>query len=188
MLSAVTSPPLHSQHEPAEPLPVRAVGPAREGALRVGTRCGLIVAAATAGAITGFSLHDPGGPLAPFATSGRMLLGVSLSEGRAAQLSALAGGLALHTLVAVAWSVLFVVLARSLRGVGLWIAAVLFAVAAFAASEFLLPPLLRLAHGARPFPPQLALLYAVLAVALVVGMRLAKSGAVGAATSGPPGT
>ena len=190
MLSAVTSPPLHSQHEPREPIPDgAAIGAEREGAVRVGARCGIVVAAATAGAITGFSLHAPGGPLAPFATTGRMLLGVSLNEARAEQLFALLGGLALHTLVAVAWSVLFALLAGSVRGLRLWMSAALFAVAAYVASEYLLPSLLRLGHGARPFPSQLALLYAVLAVALVVGMRLANSGAVGTAGGGgSPGT
>ena len=155
--------------------------------MRAGARCGLFVAAATAGMITGFALHDPAGPLAPFATSGRMLLGVSLNEGRAEQLAALGVGLLLHTLVAVGWAVLFSLLAGSLRGVARWVAAAVFAVGVYGASELLLPPLLRLGHGARPFPPQLALLYVVLALALVVGMRLANSGAVGAARSGSPG-
>jgi hypothetical protein len=187
LLSAVTSPPLPSQHEPAPPLPVRATGSGRGGALRAGARCGLFVAAATAGVITGFSLHNPSGPLAPFATSGRMLFGVSLGEGRAVQLLALGGGLALHTLVAVGWTLLFSLLAGSLRGVGRWLAAALFAVGAYGASEFFLPPLLRLGHGMRPFPAQVALLYGVLALALVVGMRLANSRVVGAMSDGSPG-
>jgi hypothetical protein len=188
LLSAVTSPLLPSQHEPAAPLPVRATGRGRGDALRAGVRCGLFVAAATAGVITGFSLHSPAGPFAPFATTGRMLLGVSVNEGRAAQLLALGGGIALHTVVAVGWAVLFALLAGSLRGVGRWLAAAVFAVGAYGASEFLLPMLLRLGHGARPFPMQLALLYAVLAVALVIGMRLANFGVAGAASRGSPGS
>jgi hypothetical protein len=55
----------------------------------------------------------------------------------------------------------------------LWIGAALLAAGVYAASEFVLPPLLRLGHGAHPFQAQLALLYAVLAIALVLGMRLA---------------
>lgn len=118
-----------------------------------------------------------------------MLLGVSLNEGHAAQLLALGGGLALHTLVAVGWSVLFALLARSLRGLGLWLAAAVFAVGAYGASEFFLPALLRLGHGARAFPLQLALLYAVLALALAIGMRLATFGDAGSSSSsGSPGS
>jgi hypothetical protein len=192
LLSAVTSPPLPSQHESAAPLSVRAPDPEPGGRARLAVwqavRCGLIVAAATAGVITGFSLRDPAGPLAPFATNGRMLLGVSANEGRLTQLVALAGGLALHALLAVVWASLFVAFAHRLRGARLWVAAALFALGAYGTSEYLLSPLLRLGHGARAYPPQLALLYAVLAVALVAGMRLANSGAVGAARSGSPGT
>ena len=150
-------------------------------------RCGIFVAAATAGVITGFSLHNPSGVLAPFATGGRMLLGVAVSEGRAVQLSALVAGVALHTLLAVAWAVPFALLVGAARGARLWLAAALFAAAAYGASEFLLPPLLRLGHGARPFPLQLALLYSVLALALVVGMRLANSRAAGEARETLPG-
>jgi hypothetical protein len=188
LLSAVTSPPLPSQHESAVPLSVRAPDPERGRSVRTGVRCGLFVAAATAGVITGFSLHSPAGVLAPFATSGRMLLGVSANEGPAEQVVALAGGVLLHALLALAWTALFALLARTLGGLRLWIAAALFAVGAYGTSEYLLPPLLRLGHGARPFPPQLALLYAVLAVALVVGMRLAKSVGEGDARSESPGT
>jgi hypothetical protein len=189
-LSAVTSPPLPSQHESAAPLSERGPGP-EDGERRWAiVRCGLFVAAATAGVITGFSLRGPEGPLAPFATSGRMLLGVTANEGRVAQLLALGGGIALHVLLAVVWTSLFALLARALRarrGLRLWLAAALFTVGAYGTSEYLLAPLLRLGHAARPYPPQLALLYAVFAVALVVGMRLANSGVGGTATSGSPG-
>lgn len=175
MLSAVTSPPLPSPLESPAPAPVRALGPRSGSALRSGARCGLFAAAATAGVIVGFSLRAPAGRFAPFTTTGRMLLGIASSEGRAVQLSALAGGLAFHALLVVGWAVLFALFAGALRGIRLWLAAAIFVAGIYAASEFLLPPVLRLGHGARPFPSQLALLYAVLALALALGMRLAKS-------------
>jgi len=180
--------PLDEQPSPErERLPVvYRPPPPPPGVLRAGVRCGLFAAAATAGAIAGFALHEPGGMLAPYATTGRMLLGVAAGEGRAAQLAALAGGLALHVLVVVAWAVLFAALARALRGARLWLAAALYAASVYWVSEQLLPPLLRLGHGARAFPAQLALLYAVLAVALAIGMRLAFSDRAGDARNATP--
>lgn len=188
MLSAVTLPPLPSPLESPAPEPVRAIAPRRRDALRDGARCGLFAAAATAGVVAGFSRYAPGGMLAPFATSGRMLLGVASSEARAAQISALVGGLALHAAVVVGWGVLFALLAGALRGARLWLAGALFAAGVYATSEYILPPLLRLGHGMRPFPSQLALLYTVLALSLVVGMRLAKSVERGDARNASSGT
>ena len=196
MLSAVTLPPLPSPLEPSAPEADAGAPPAGdawqrprhlEPAIRAGLRSGLFAAAATAGAIAGFSLREPGGVLAPFATTGRMLLGVAAGEARSAQLSALVAGLALHAAIVVGWSLLFALLTRARRGVRLWIGAALLAAVVYAASEFVLPPLLRLGHGAHPYPAQLALLYAVLAIALVLGMRLALLEGAGDVRARAPG-
>ena len=182
MLSAVPFPPFPSSHEPAEREHANVLRRwSRLSVVWAGVRCGLLAAAATAGAIVGFARHDAAGVLAPFATSGRMLLGVAAGEGRPAQLLALAAGLALHVTLVVAWAVLFSFLAGALRGVRLLLAAALFAAAVYAASRFALPALLRLGHGVRAFPPQVAVLYGVLALALAIGMRLAFSSRAGGA-------
>jgi len=180
----VSFPPLPSPHEqqpPAEPERGYAARRwSRKGAaLRAGMRSGVVAAAATAGAIVGFARQESDGVLAPFATSGRMLLGVAAGDERLAQLAALSAGVALHVALVVAWAMLFALLAGALRGVRLLLAAALFAFAVYGASRVALPALLRLGHGVRAFPPQVAVLYGVLAIGLAIGMRLAFSSRAG---------
>lgn len=141
--------------------------------MEVGVRAGLVAAAATAGAMAGFALRDSGRATAPFAATGRMLLGVAAADSGAAQLAALGAGVALHVALVATWASIFALLAGALRGARLALAAALFAGAVYLASEAALPPLLRLGHGIRAFPPQLAVLYTVLALGLAVGMRIA---------------
>ena len=148
-----------------------------DGVLRLGVRCGLFAAAATAGVLAGFAIRAGDGAAAPFAATGRMLLGVPASAGAAAQSLAVVVGVLLHCAIVVAWALPFAALVRRRRSAAvLLVTAALYAAAAYLASERLFPELLRLGHGARAFPPQLVLLYAVLAVALGLGMRLAFSG------------
>jgi len=139
--------------------------------VRGGLRAGTIAAAATGGVVAGFGVRE-GSPAEPFAALGRLLLGVAATEGVGRQLAATAAGLFLHAAVATAWGVLFALVAARLRGWRLVLAAGLFAAAAAVASTAL-PALLRLGYGVRPLPPQLALLYTVLALSLVAGVRLA---------------
>jgi hypothetical protein len=148
-----------------------------EGVLHLGVRCGLFAAAATAGVLAGFAIRAGDGAAAPFAAAGRMLLGVPASAGAAAQSLAVVAGVLLHCAIVVAWALPFAALVRRRRSAAvLVVTAALYAAAAYLTSERLFPELLRLGHGARAFPPQLVLLYVVLAVALGLGMRLAFSG------------
>jgi len=142
--------------------------------LRAALGTGVIAAAATAGAIAGVG---PGrdGALAPFRTLGRLALGVTQNASGSAQSAAVVAGLVLHGAVAVAWGVVFVLVAGGLRGVRRLGAAALFALFVYALDAGLLPPLLRLGHGARAFPSQSAFLHLVLAVALAAGTWLALS-------------
>ena len=156
--------------------PAAPSGRAGDEVLRLAVRCGLFAAAATAGAIAGFAIGAGDGAAAPFAVGGRMLLGVPASDGLMARGVAVAAGVLLHCVVVIAWAVPFVAIARRRGGAVLLVTAALYAAAAYFASERLLPPLLRLGHGVRAFPPQVVLLYAVLAVALGAGMRIAFSG------------
>jgi hypothetical protein len=134
----------------------------------------VIAAAATTGAIAGFGLGRDG-PMAPFRTLGRLALGVTQNAGESAQSAAVVAGIVLHAAVAVAWGVTFVLIAGGLRGLRLVGAAVLFALFVYALDAGLLPPLLRLGHGARTFPSQSAFLHFVLAIALAAGTSLALS-------------
>ena len=151
-------------------------GRAGDEVLRLAVRCGLFAAAATAGAIAGFAIGAGDGASAPFAVSGRMLLGAPASDGVMARGVAVAAGVLLHCVVVIAWAVPFVAIARRRGGAVLLVTAAMYAAAVYFASERLLPPLLRLGHGVRAFPPQVVLLYAVLSVALGAGMRIAFSG------------
>ena len=135
-------------------------------------RAGGIVAAATAGVLAGFGLGGDGAGSA-FRTLGRLALGVPQNGGAAAQSAALVAGCLLHMLVAGLWGAIFLLIAQRLRGVRLAGAAVLFALFVYALDLGLLPPLLRLGHGARAFPSQSVLLHFVLALAVGAGTWLA---------------
>jgi hypothetical protein len=142
--------------------------------VRGGLAAGVLAAAATGGVVAGFGVRE-GSAGEPFAALGRLLLGVAASEPAGRQLVALIAGILLHSATALAWGLLFAALFARLRGLGLVAAAALFAAVAYAVSTRL-PELLRLGHGARAFPPQLVLLYTVLALSLVAGIRLARIG------------
>jgi hypothetical protein len=151
--------------------------------VRGGLRAGTIAAAATGGVVAGFGVRD-GSMAEPFAALGRLLLGIAATEGAGRQLAATAAGLFVHAAVATAWGALFALVAARLRGWRLVLAAGSFSAAAAIASTAL-PELLRLGYGARALPPQLALLYTVLALSLVAGMRLAfPGGRIGDAAPG----
>jgi hypothetical protein len=142
--------------------------------VRGGLSAGVIAAAATGGVIAGFGVRE-GSAGEPFAALGRLLLGIATSEPSGRQLVGLIAGIVLHSATALAWGLLFAALFARLRGLRLMAAAALFAAVAYAVSTKL-PGLLRLGHGARAFPPQLVLLYTVLAISLVAGIRLARIG------------
>ena len=139
---------------------------------RAGLQVGLIAAAATAGALAGFGMGRSG-PLDPFRVLGRLTLGVTQNAGAAAQSAATVAGIGLHTALAGLWGLLFVLVAGGTRGARLALAAALFALFVYALDLGLLPPILRLGHGARAFPSQSAFLHAVLATALGLGTWIA---------------
>ena len=140
--------------------------------VRKGLTAGIIAAAATAGAVTGFGIR-PGEPAEPFTNAGRLVLGIAATENGTRQLGAFAFGVLLHVGAALVWGVAFALLAAGLRGVRLLVAALLFAGAVYAARERV-PELLRLGYGGRAFPPQLVVLHVVLALGLAAGIRLAR--------------
>jgi hypothetical protein len=142
--------------------------------MRAGLQVGTIVAAATAGVLAGFGLGGEGAASA-FRTLGRLTLGVTQNADGAAQIAATITGVGLHALLAGLWGLLFVFVAGGLRGLRLGGAALLFALFVYALDLGLLPPLLRLGHGARTFPSQSILLHLGLAAALGLGTWLAMS-------------
>ena len=127
---------------------------------------GTVAAGAVAGALTGFGVRA-GAAASAFAAAGRRALGAA-----AAPDAALAAGVLVQLLAPLAWGVAFALLAGRLRGAQLWGTALAFAAILFVTRERV-PVLLQLGHGSAVAPPQLALLHIALALALVVGIRIA---------------
>ncbi len=142
--------------------------------MRAGLKVGTLAAAATAGALAGFGFGAEG-PMNAFRVLGRLALGVTQNAGSTAQTAAAVVGVGLHAALAGAWGLIFVYIAGGLRGARLAGAAFLFALFVYALDRGLLPPLLRLGHGARAFPSQSVLLHCVLAVTLGLGTWIAIS-------------
>lgn len=131
-------------------------------------RAGMVAAAATVGAVGTFAARD-GEVLRPFAATGRTLL-ADPSPAAAAL-----AGLAAYAAVAVLCGLLLAVVAWRTRGPLLLAAAAgVSALALLATTQ--LAPSLRLGFGLGVFPLRggpLLFLYALLAAALALGMRLA---------------
>lgn len=133
---------------------------------------GLLAAAASAGVIVGDGWRS-GTAWEPFIQLGYAFLPRFISSALPISVPALLG-LALHTLLMILWGYCFTVVARSLRGGKVFIAAIVLTTALWVAARIIFPralgaaelPLMSSAH---------ALLYLVtIAVAFSVGMRLAR--------------
>lgn len=138
-----------------------------------GLRTAAVAAAATGGVLVRYGIAGDIGPLGAFAQVGRLVTGVTAVDAAVAQHAATIVGVLVHVLVATVWSLVFSIVAVEWRGVRRWLAAVVVAAFAWGVGQAVLPTVLRLGHGARARPPQVALLHVVLALSLVVGMRLA---------------
>lgn len=144
----------------------------RSERLKAALRTGVIVGAATAGAVVGVGLRS-GDALAPFLNAGRALLTTSSGLVPLPWL-ALVGGVALHVMLMLAVGGLFALLALGARGAMLGVLAALYAaLLAFAARR-----LGAGAMGAVGFLPlsqaQSIFLMALLAAALFAGVTWAR--------------
>ena len=115
-----------------------------------------------------------------FSAVGRAALqGAPLDTG-ASRTLAVVVGLLVHVGVLGGWGVLLGVVGATLRGVRVLAAASLISMVAFLVHRAVLPTLLRPGNAVTAFTPQisrLVALYALLAISLSVGMRVAKLGA-----------
>lgn len=150
--------------------------PARPTWLAAGIRTGAIAGAATAGVLVRYGIASGDGAWAAFTQVGRLVTGVTLADGAWARRAATIAGILVHLAVAGAWSLLFARLARGARAPRRWALAIGIALVAGVAGAWLLPAVLQLGHGVWVPAPQLVLLHAVLALALVLGIRLALGG------------
>ena len=141
---------------------------------RAGVTAGVVAAAATGGALVALAWRA-GDAWRPFVEIGRATLG-SLALGGTAPVTAALLGVGLHVAVSILWGLLLAGVAPRSRGPGVLAASALVAVAASLVHSTVLPAF-RLGFGLGVFPlhgAPLVFLYALFALALAVGMRLAR--------------
>ena len=132
-----------------------------------GIRAGIVALAVTTGAIIGLGLRH-GLAAQSFEVGGRALLGVAASAPAAA-----AAGFLAHAAWMLVLGVCFSVVAAPLRGLWLFIAALVFAAIAWTLSVWLFPGVVTVMRGAAVSTPQVIFVNLLLAAGLAAGMRLA---------------
>jgi len=143
--------------------------PMRAGA---GIRVGAVAAATTVGAVIGLGLRH-GLALRPFTSAGVALfdrLGVATMSGSAATIA----GIALVTAAIILLGVCFTIVAAPLRGLRLLLSASMFAAVGWGVSLYVVRSVLVLSDGTVLGSAQRVFIFAMLALALVAGMRLAR--------------
>jgi len=140
--------------------------------ISAGVRVGIVAAATTIGAVIGLGLRH-GLALRPFVTAGRALLeklGLSATPAVTAIV-----GVAMVVCAITVLGVCFTVVAAPLRGWRLLGAAIAFGAIGWAVSAFVVPSILELSSGIVLGDAQRVFIFALLALSLAVGMRLARS-------------
>jgi hypothetical protein len=141
--------------------------------VRWGLVAGAIAAAATAGALLGLG-RARGSPFTLLNDAAHVLIGERARLVGSAHAVVTSLAMIVHVAVILIWGVLFALLAGSLRGWRLVLAAVGF-VAAVAAMDFwILPASLRPGFETAMSVPELVLLYAILAGALAFGVSVSR--------------
>jgi hypothetical protein len=140
--------------------------------IAVGIRVGTVAAAATIGAVIGLGLRH-GLALRPFTSTGSALfqkLGVAGTPSASALV-----GLMMVACAIIVLGVCFTVVAAPLRGLRLLGVAILFGAIAWGISAFVMPSILAWSTGAVLGSAQRLFIFSMLTIALVAGMRLARS-------------
>ena len=142
----------------------------------LGVYAGVVAAAATTGTLIGFG-RARGEAWHPLNAVGHLLLGYRARLMDRFDPLVTPVGIALHVLCVVIWGVLFAVVAGRLRGWRLAGAAAALGAAALVIDTRLLPDRLDPGFSSLLSGPELIAVYAVLAVALAIGVRLASTSA-----------
>src|SRR5215831_4940909 len=140
--------------------------------ISVGLRVGTVAAGATIGAVIGLGLRH-GLALKPFTSAGRALF-EKIGIAGTASASAVVG-LAMVTCAIIVLGVCFTVVAAPLRGLRLLGVAIVFGAIAWSVSAFVVPSILAWSTGAVLGSAQRVFIFGMLTIALVAGMRLARS-------------
>jgi hypothetical protein len=133
-----------------------------------------VAAAATIGAVIGLGLRH-GLALRPFMAAGRALL-EQLGIAGSASASAVVG-LAMVACAIIVLGVCFTVVAAPLRGLRLLGVAIMFGAIAWSVSAFVVPSIPAWSSGAVLGSAQRVFIFGMLTIALVAGIRLARSSA-----------
>jgi hypothetical protein len=141
--------------------------------ISTGLRVGTVAAAATIGAVIGLGLRH-GLALSPFTSVGRALLEKTGITGTASASAVV--GLAMVACAIILLGVCFTVVAAPLRGLRLLGVAIVFGAIAWSVSAFVMPSILVWSTGAVLGNAQRVFIFGMLTIALVAGMRLARSG------------
>ena len=142
--------------------------------IATGVRVGPVAAATTIGAVIGLGLRH-GLALRPFMSAGRGLLERIGVVGTPSITTIV--GLTMVACGIIVLGVCFTVVATPLRGLRLLGVALLFGVIAWAISALVMPSILALSAGAALGTAQRMFIFGMMSIALVVGMRLARSDA-----------
>ena len=140
--------------------------------IAAGIRVGAVAAAATIGAVIGLGLRH-GLALRPFTSAGRALfekLGVVGTSSASAIV-----GLMMAACAIIVLGVCFTVVAAPLRGLRLLGAAIVFGAIAWGVSAFVVPSILEWSTVAVLGGAQRLFIFGMLTIALVAGIRLARS-------------
>ena len=131
-----------------------------------------MAAATTIGAVVGLGLRH-GLATRPFMTAGYGVL-ETLGVRAASRGAPIAVGVAAVAAAIIVLGVCFTFVAASLRGLRLLVTALLFAASAWVVCAFVVPSFLRQTDGIELGTAQRVFLFTLLALALAVGMRLAR--------------
>jgi hypothetical protein len=140
--------------------------------IAVGIRVGTVAAAATIGAVMGLGLRH-GLALRPFMAAGRAVL-EKLGLVATTSLTTIVG-LTIVACAVILLGVCFTVVAASLRGFRLIAVAIGFGAIAWGVTAFVVPSVLALSSGTVLGDAQRVFIVSMLVIALVAGMRLARS-------------
>jgi hypothetical protein len=143
----------------------------RTAITRTGLITGIVAASATAGVIEGFARREH---LSAFGGMGRQLCAVIAPSSDPTAATAILLGVALHVVLALFWGGVFAAVAMRFRGRALAVAAIVGSALVWAINAWWAPSLLRFGNDLTAFVPQAVVFYVVLALALAVGMRLAR--------------
>lgn len=140
--------------------------------IAAGIRVGTVAAAATIGGVIGLGLRH-GLALRPFMTAGRAVL-EKLGVAGTTSLTTIVG-LTIVACAVILLGVCFTFVAASLRGFRLLAVAIGFGAIGWGVTAFVVPSVLALSSGTVLGDAQRVFIFSMLVIALVAGMRLARS-------------